>query len=80
MEELVMRRRPYRTAAMPDTLGRSAVRAERNRHAQEAVLVAVDCSQCRALLAVVAAGAEAFCRPCGVWTPSLPGSKRGAVG
>ena len=69
-------RRRYRTTAMPDTLGWTAVRAERLRQAEEASLVSIDCSRCGQPLATAMPGSEAFCRPCGVWSPSLPGAKR----
>ena len=73
---------PYRAARRPkpiDPVQRTALHRARTRREQEVVLIAVDCRICGQELASVLPGADCWCRPCQVWTPSLPCPKRGVV-
>ncbi len=78
--ETAMKTRPHSRKPPVDLVERRAFVRERERQAQEAALVSIDCRHCGEPLATAMPGSEAFCRPCQTWTPSVPSPKRGAVG
>ncbi len=71
--------RPHSRTPPVDLVQRATLQRERERHAEEAGLIAVDCRGCGQPLAVVLPGADCYCRPCQTWTSSVPSPKRGVL-